>query len=104
MPAHDVNGVRIEVEESGPNGAPVLLLIRGLASQLIHWPEAFLAVLTAAGFRVLRFDNRDAGLSQKFDEAGVPDLAAVMAGRAAPPSAAWWPSTWRSRTPRAASR
>jgi pimeloyl-ACP methyl ester carboxylesterase len=85
MSAHDVNGVQIEVEDSGPSGAPVLLLIRGLASQLIHWPEAFLTALTAAGFRVLRFDNRDAGLSRKFEEAGTPDLAAVIAGRRAPP-------------------
>jgi pimeloyl-ACP methyl ester carboxylesterase len=85
MSAHDVNGVRIEVEDSGPSGAPVLLLIRGLASQLIHWPEAFLAALSQAGFRVLRFDNRDAGLSQKFHESGVPDLGAVIGGRASPP-------------------
>ena len=85
MAAHDVNGVRIEVEDSGPSGAPVLLLIRGLASQLIHWPEAFLTALTAAGFRVLRLDNRDAGLSQKFEAAGAPDHGAVIVGRAAPP-------------------
>jgi pimeloyl-ACP methyl ester carboxylesterase len=85
MAGYDVNGIRIEIEDSGPEGAPVLLLIRGLASQLIHWPDAFVAALTGAGLRVLRFDNRDSGLSQKFDEAGVPDFGSVIAGHAAPP-------------------
>lgn len=85
MPQYDVGGTLLEIEEGGPRDAAALLLIRGLASQLIHWPEALLTALEEAGFRVIRFDNRDAGLSQKFDEAGVPDLAAVAAGRAAPP-------------------
>lgn len=85
MARYEVNGIRIEIEDAGPEGAPALLLVRGLASQLIHWPDALVRALGEAGLRVVRFDNRDAGLSQKFDAAGMPDLAAVAAGRAAPP-------------------
>ncbi len=85
MASHAVNGMRIEIEERGPKQAPAFLLIRGLSTQLIHWPERLLSLLVAAGFRVVCFDNRDVGLSEKFDSAGVPDLAAIVAGRSAPP-------------------
>jgi len=85
MASHDVNGIRIEIEEQGSRDSPVFLLIRGLASQLIHWPERFLAALEDAGFRVVRFDNRDAGLSQKFGAGERPDIAAVLSGEQAPP-------------------
>ncbi len=85
MASHDVGGVRIEVEERGAPDAPAMLLIRGLSTQLIHWPERFLQLLVDAGLRVVCFDNRDAGLSQKFAAAGVPDIGAVIAGTAAPP-------------------
>lgn len=62
------NGVEIEIEEAGPaNGEPVLLIM-GLAAQLVHWPQAFVDALAAAGMRVIRMDNRDIGLSQKFHE------------------------------------
>jgi pimeloyl-ACP methyl ester carboxylesterase len=85
MASHEVNGIRIEVEERGPRDAPTILLIRGLSTQLIHWPERFLDLLADGGFRVVCFDNRDVGLSQKFDAAGVPNLGAVVARRAPPP-------------------
>ena len=59
----DANGVELAVEECGsPRGEP-LLLIMGLGGQLIHWPDALCAALAARGFRVIRFDNRDIGLS-----------------------------------------
>ncbi|MEN8184064.1 MAG: alpha/beta hydrolase [Myxococcota bacterium] len=83
MPVRNVNGIRIEIEDAGPRQAPVVLLVRGLASQLIHWPDALIQILLESGFRVVRFDNRDAGLSQKLE--GVPDLADVATGRRAPP-------------------
>jgi len=68
------NGIDIEVVEDGsPSGEP-LLLIMGLGMQLIAWPEPFVQALVQRGFRVIRFDNRDAGLSQDFDELGVPNL------------------------------
>jgi pimeloyl-ACP methyl ester carboxylesterase len=57
------NGVTLAWEECGPvNGEP-LLLVMGLGGQLILWPESFCATLIARGFRVIRFDNRDSGLS-----------------------------------------
>lgn len=68
------NGIRIEVEDSGDAGRPVVLLIMGLGLQLTAWPEAFVQSLVAAGYRVVRFDNRDIGLSQHFDELGLPNL------------------------------
>ena len=68
------NGLHIEVDDSGPAHAPVVLLIMGLGMQLTAWPEAWVAALRQAGFRVIRFDNRDAGLSSQMDAAGVPNL------------------------------
>src|SRR5436190_3689770 len=69
------NGIALEVEDHGsPQGEP-LLLIMGLGMQLLGWHEDFVAALVARGFRVIRFDNRDIGLSQGFDAAGVPNLA-----------------------------
>ncbi|KQV53032.1 alpha/beta hydrolase [Pelomonas sp. Root1217] len=68
------NGVRIEVDIHGPEGGEPLLLIMGLGMQLIAWPEGFVDELVARGFRVIRFDNRDVGLSQPFDELGTPNI------------------------------
>jgi pimeloyl-ACP methyl ester carboxylesterase len=71
------NGISLEVEDHGsPQGEP-LVLIMGLGMQLLAWHEDFVASLVARGFRVIRFDNRDIGLSQGFDAAGVPNLALV---------------------------
>ena len=69
------NGIRIEVEEHGSRQGEPLLLIMGLGMQLLGWHEDFVAALVARGFRVIRFDNRDIGLSQSFNGAGVPNLA-----------------------------
>ena len=69
------NGLNLEVEEHGPADGPPLLLIMGLGMQLIGWPEAFVQLLADAGFRVIRFDNRDIGLSDKFDHWGRVNLA-----------------------------
>ncbi|MET0145405.1 MAG: alpha/beta fold hydrolase [Ilumatobacteraceae bacterium] len=63
MTAAPVNGLTIEYDVHGdPDGEP-LLLIMGLGAQLIAWPLEFVELLTAEGFRVIRFDNRDIGLS-----------------------------------------
>jgi pimeloyl-ACP methyl ester carboxylesterase len=72
------NHIRIEVEDLGPRDAPAVLLIMGLGMQLIAWPEYFVQPLLDAGFRVIRFDNRDIGLSQHFDALEVPNLAWLM--------------------------
>ena len=69
------NGISLEVEDHGSvNGEP-LLLVMGLGMQLVAWHPDFVASLVARGFRVIRFDNRDIGLSQRFDQLGVPNLA-----------------------------
>lgn len=68
------NGISLEIEDEGsPNGEP-LLLIMGLGMQLTSWPAEMVRALVSRGFRVIRFDNRDAGLSQGFDHLGVPNL------------------------------
>lgn len=64
------NGIEIEVEDTGGEGRPVVMLVMGLGMQLIAWPDALVQALVDAGFRVVRHDNRDAGLSQGFDQAG----------------------------------
>lgn len=69
------NGVRLEVEDHGPRDGEPLLLVMGLGMQLLGWHEDFVALLVGRGFRTIRFDNRDIGLSQSFDQAGVPNLA-----------------------------
>ena len=68
------NGLMIEVDDQGPRDAPVVLLVMGLGMQLTGWPDELVALLLAQGFRVVRFDNRDAGLSDGFDHAGVPSI------------------------------
>lgn len=69
------NGIAIEVDDQGPPGGPALLLVMGLGMQLIAWPQPLVDRLVGAGFRVIRIDNRDAGLSEGFDRHGVPNLA-----------------------------
>jgi len=71
------NGIQIEAERIGDADAPAILLIRGLGTQMCQWPAPFLDGL-ASEFQVVTFDNRDVGLSQKFDEAGVPGLASLL--------------------------
>ena len=74
------NSIDIEVEDSGAGpdaqgrARPVVLLIMGLGMQLIAWPPGLVQALLDAGYRVIRFDNRDAGLSQKFDALGKPKM------------------------------
>jgi len=79
MPQVQANGISLEYESYGSPTDPALVLIRGLGTQLIYWPKVLLDGLVARGFRVTTFDNRDVGLSQKFDEAGVPDVMGLVA-------------------------
>ncbi|HEY9238289.1 MAG TPA: alpha/beta fold hydrolase [Burkholderiaceae bacterium] len=69
------NGISLEVEDHGSPAGEPLVLIMGLGMQLVAWHPDFVAMLVARGFRVIRFDNRDIGLSQRFDHLGVPNLA-----------------------------
>ena len=74
MPMLNVNGVDLAYELAGdPKGLP-LLLIMGLGMQLVDWPDDLVSGLVEQGFYVIRFDNRDCGLSTKFAHAGVPSL------------------------------
>jgi pimeloyl-ACP methyl ester carboxylesterase len=63
MPRATANGMELEYETFGERSAAPLLLIGGLGTQLITWDEAFCELLAGRGFYVIRFDNRDAGLS-----------------------------------------
>ncbi|TPG12703.1 alpha/beta fold hydrolase [Sphingomonas oligophenolica] len=72
------NGIEIEVESFGADDAPAMLLIMGLGAQLTRWSIPFVEALVARGYRVIRYDNRDVGLSTKFDAAGAPKLARIM--------------------------
>lgn len=79
MARMQVNGqVELEYEDMGPADAPPVLLIMGLGSQMIFWEDSFCAELVRRGRRIIRFDNRDCGLSTKFDEYGLPDLSAIV--------------------------
>lgn len=64
------NGLELFYEDRGPVDAEPIVLIMGLGTQMIAWPEAFCAALAAAGLRVIRFDNRDVGLSTKMKGLG----------------------------------
>ncbi len=72
------NGIEIVYDTFGDSLAPPLLLITGLSSQMVIWDEEFCTWLAAKGYFVIRFDNRDIGLSTKFDAAGVPNIHALI--------------------------
>jgi len=78
MPVTTANGIRIAYEVEGPEDGEPLLLVMGYGQQLVAWPRGFRAELIERGFRVIRFDNRDTGLSEKFEDFGVPHLKRMM--------------------------
>jgi pimeloyl-ACP methyl ester carboxylesterase len=75
------NGIEIEYADTGPRDGIPLLFINGFGSQMTSWPEEFRHGLEAAGIRVIRFDNRDVGLTQKWDGIKVDARAVVQAMR-----------------------
>ncbi len=77
MPKARANGIDIEYEEFGEESAAPLLLIMGLGAQMVMWSEQFCNDLAGRGFRVIRYDNRDVGLSTKFHEQ-CPDPGALL--------------------------
>jgi pimeloyl-ACP methyl ester carboxylesterase len=79
MPVATANGIEITYDEVGDPEAPAILLVMGLGTQMIAWPEALCAALAERGFRVIRFDNRDIGLSTKIEQAAPVDLLAAFA-------------------------
>ncbi|KQW70874.1 hypothetical protein ASE17_18625 [Phenylobacterium sp. Root77] len=79
MPRAKNGLVELEYESFGSDAAPTILLINGLGSQMTRWPADFCGKLAARGFRVIRFDNRDAGLSTWFkpgESYALSDMAA----------------------------
>jgi pimeloyl-ACP methyl ester carboxylesterase len=75
-PAH----LDIAYERRGDPKDPPLLLVMGIAAQLLHWSEGFLDALVSRRLQILRFDNRDSGRSTHLDAAPRPDLRAALAG------------------------
>ena len=73
-------GIDIAYQRLGNPDATVVLLIMGVAAQSIHWPDAFCHALVEGGLQVIRFDNRDSGLSTHLTDAPPPDLPAARAG------------------------
>ena len=80
-----VGEIELAYEVIGDPGDPPVLMLMGLGSQMIHWPEGFCDVLAGRGYRLIRFDNRDAGRSTRLD--GTPSrLGELMRGeQVAPP-------------------
>jgi pimeloyl-ACP methyl ester carboxylesterase len=78
MPQLHANGIQLEYETFGDRGARPLLLVMGLGGQLLLWEEEFCEALAARGHFVVRYDNRDVGLSTKLDAAGVPNPLELM--------------------------
>lgn len=77
MPELRANGITIHYDERGALDAVPLLLIMGLGAQMTLWPDEFVEALALRGFRVIRFDNRDVGLSQKFDGVKAPGMLSL---------------------------
>jgi pimeloyl-ACP methyl ester carboxylesterase len=72
------NGIQIEYETFGEPSSPALLLVAGIGGQMMGWDEELCKQWAQKGLYVIRFDNRDVGLTTKMEEAGVPDLDAVI--------------------------
>jgi len=72
------NGISLCYQEFGDPAAPPLVLIMGMGAQMVGWDDEFCEALAQRGFRVVRFDNRDAGRSSRFDRAGVPDVMTAL--------------------------
>ncbi len=78
MPITAANGIDIAYATHGDPAAPPLLAVHGLGAQMTDFPPAFVEGLVDAGFHVITFDNRDQGQSTWFDDAGVPDVGALL--------------------------
>jgi pimeloyl-ACP methyl ester carboxylesterase len=87
VPAGTAGGIRIAYETFGDRADPPVLLVMGLGAQLLAWREGFCQALVERGHFVVRYDNRDVGLSTHLDDAPPPDFAALLRGD--PASAAY---------------
>ena len=82
MPVAQANGIEIAYETFGERSNPPMLLVMGLGCQLLLWPEELCQMLAGRGFYVIRFDNRDIGLSSKIEGGPEPNVLAALAGDA----------------------
>lgn len=78
MPNIRANNIDIYYEENGPADGPVILLVMGLGAQMIAWPDEFIHGLVSKGYRVIHYDNRDVGMSQRMEGAKAPNLVWTM--------------------------
>jgi len=78
MPKVKANNIEITYDTFGDPSDEPLLLIMGLGAQMISWDPEFCQMLVDKGFSVIRFDNRDVGLSTKFEEAGIPNMGKLI--------------------------
>ncbi len=78
------SGILINYEDTGDRTAPVIILIMGLGAQLTVWPDELYLGLAEKGFRVIRFDNRDTGLSSQLEQLGNPNLFKVWLSKRLP--------------------
>lgn len=74
MPEVTANGISIHYDDHGNTSDPPMILIMGFGAQMTLWPMELVEALTGHGFRVIRHDNRDIGLSHKFDGVKAPGL------------------------------
>jgi len=82
MPNVNTNGIQIEYDTFGDSASPPIVLIMGLGGQLILWDESFCQKLSEKNLFVIRFDNRDVGLSTLFEDMGTPDIMQTALARA----------------------
>jgi pimeloyl-ACP methyl ester carboxylesterase len=80
MPTAPSNGITLFYDTFGSAANPALLLVMGLGAQMTMWDEGFCASLAEEGFHVIRFDNRDTGLSSKIEGGPAPDVMKAMSG------------------------
>ena len=82
MPRISANTIELFYESFGSASAPTVLLIMGLGAQLTRWNIELCDLLVHRGYRVIRFDNRDSGLSTRCDGLALPDFSALLRGDA----------------------
>jgi pimeloyl-ACP methyl ester carboxylesterase len=78
MPTIRANDIELYYEDNGLADAPVILLVMGLGAQMIAWPDDFIQGLVGKGHRVIHYDNRDVGMSQRMERAQTPNLVWTM--------------------------
>ena len=76
------NGLKLAFDEFGNKTDPAIVLVMGLGSQMVQWPIDFCEALASSGYRVIRFDNRDIGLSEKVKVDKEVSILKVMAMKA----------------------